>query len=88
METPFQESNSIKTIAINDRYANLKGQTATVSGWGRTHAEWSPTILQQTNIRVGYDIDVSMGMGVLRMPNTQGNGVCQGDSGGKYLHDI
>ena len=89
IQTPFPESNSIQTIAINDQYSNLQGFDATVSGWGKTEYEARPDILRQTTLKVGSDMnDPTNGMGVLRIPNTQGSGVCTGDSGGKYLHDI
>lgn len=55
---------------------------ATVSGWGRTEKTFNPNILSQTTMRIGGDIS-SNGMQVLEMPNTEGSGICKGDSGGK-----
>ena len=83
LQTPFQESNNINPIALNDRYGDLEGYTATVSGWGKTETSHGPSFLRQTTLRVTNNGDDSRGMGIIQMARTQYRGICSGDSGGK-----
>ena len=83
LQTPFQESNTIKAIALNDRYRNLEGYTATLSGWGKTESSHGPSLLRQINLRVTKHGNDWRGMGIIQMAYTQYRGVCSGDSGGK-----
>jgi len=82
IEQPFTESDSIKVIQMNEQISNLQGQTATMSGWGKSEKESWPDLLSQYSATIQMDGDDHNGMGILRMPNTEGSGVCQGDSGG------
>ena len=82
IEQPFTESDSIKVIQMNEQISNLQGQTATMSGWGKSEKESWPDLLSQYSAQIQMDGDDHNGMGILRMPNTEGSGVCQGDSGG------
>ena len=85
IDTPFTTSSKIQTIPMNTAYSNLKGKTATLSGWGKTQTEDYPQFLTQISPKITMDANDHNGMGILRMPNTAGSGVCQGDSGGKIL---
>jgi len=82
IDTPFTTSSKIQTIPMNTAYSNLKGKTATLSGWGKTQTEDYPQFLTQISPKITMDANDHNGMGILRMPNTAGSGVCQGDSGG------
>ena len=77
---------------MNDKYSNLKGKTATLSGWGKSEAEKHPRYLSQTTSKITMDDGDRTGMAVLRMPNTAGSGACKGDSGGNifkvFIHNI
>ena len=82
IDKPFTESDSTKIIQMNDQYSSLEGKTATLSGWGKTESENSPALLSEITSMITKDGADSRGMRVIRMPNTAGSGVCQGDSGG------
>ena len=70
---------------MNEEYSNLEGETATLSGWGKTEKENSPALLSEITSKITSDADDNRGMARIRMPNTAGSGVCNGDSGGNIL---
>ena len=87
IDPPFQESDKVKPIKINDVYEDLYGKEVLISGWGMTTTEY-PYQLQALNITInynGYD-------GFISMLNSKGEGGCFGDSGGintvKYRENI
>ena len=95
IDPPFTGSNGIKVIEMNEKISNLEGKVSILSGWGTTEKERGPDYLSETSSKITMDADDHNGMGVLRMPNTAGSGVCQGDSGGntfvcclKFIHPI
>ena len=82
IDPPFMESNSIKVIEMNENISSLEGKISILSGWGTTEKVGGGDYLSETSSKITMDADDHNGMGVLRMPNTAGTGVCQGDSGG------
>ena len=89
IDTPFTESSSVKIIQMNKWYASLKGKTATLSGWGKSETDQYPTYLSQITPMITMDANDHNGMAIIRMANTAGSGVCQGDSGGNiFLNTI
>ena len=85
IDTPFTESSSVKIIQMNKWYASLKGKTATLSGWGKSETDQYPTYLSQITPMITMDGNDHNGMAIIRMANTAGSGVCQGDSGGNIV---
>ena len=84
IDQPFESSNEVKTIELNDHIANLQGKTAIVSGWGKTENEHHPRILSATPLVITND-RLKDGKAIIEMLHTDGSGVCMGDSGGNYL---
>lgn len=78
---PFQLSNTIQTIPMNDHASNLEGKIATISGWGKTEVG-VPDKLSKTDMIIGKDTLDYANNHMLGMPNSQGTGACSGDSGG------
>ena len=81
--TPFVLSGTVKTIPLNEKYSNLQGMTATLSGWGCTEAECNPRLLSQTSLRIDDEYS-NRGMQILEMSMRGESGVCSGDSGGIF----
>ena len=88
VDPPFEFSNKINQIALNDVEKNLEGRKLEISGWGKTENELHPKRLRKTTVIVtehplkdtrmtekhGYGIGMSF---------QQNTGLCNGDSGGK-----
>ena len=85
IDTPFTESDSTKIIQMNEEYSSLTGKIATLSGWGMSETEERPALLSAISPEIVFELVDNTGMSVIRMPNSAGSGVCQGDSGGNIL---
>ena len=83
---PFELSQEVKTIELNHHIANLQGKTATFSGWGITENEKHPSILSALTLVIARDmLDEEYNERVIETLQTDGSGICMGDSGGNYL---
>ena len=80
IDPPFEESDKIKPIPINDVYENLVGKEVLISGWGKT-TTGSPLQLQALHIKITSH---TLRDGMISMMSSEGKGACNGDSGGKY----
>ena len=80
IEQPFELSQNIQIVQLNDHIADLTGKIATISGWGRTETKNWAQMLSATKIKI-KDND---GRRIV-MPNTNGSGSCFGDSGGNNI---
>ena len=78
IDPPFEESDKIKPIPINDIHENLDGKEVLISGWGKTTAKTYPNQLQALNITINY----GQYSGLITMLNSNAEGACLGDSGG------
>ena len=85
IDPPFEESSTVKVVQWNEAYSSLEGMTATLSGWGKSQNDERPKYLSQISPKITMDGNDHNGMAIIRMPNTDGSGVCQGDSGGNIL---
>ena len=79
---PFPLSNKIQIIEMNDYASNLEGKIATISGWGMTEEEYPADKLSKTDITIEGDYLNHAENHVIMMTNSQGTGICRGDSGG------
>jgi len=83
---PFEESDKIKPIQINDVFNNLDGKEVLISGWGRTTtANPSRTSQLQALNMIIKNEDVPSKFiydGIISMLSSEGKGSCFGDSGG------
>ena len=86
IDPPFEESDNLWPIQLNDDHENLVGEEVLISGWGRTTNEFEPEQLQKVFVTVkDQELDTSpMKAGhLLHLWSPDGKGACQGDSGGK-----
>ena len=81
IDPPFEESDKIKPIPINDIYENLDGREVLISGWGKTTAITYPNQLQALHIKITSH---TLRPGMISMLSSEGEGSCHGDSGGNY----
>ena len=77
IDPPFQESDIVKPIKINDVHEDLYGKEVLISGWGKTLTGF-PYQLQALNITINY----GQYSGLITMLNSNAEGACLGDSGG------
>ena len=77
IDPPFQESDKIKPIKINDVHEDLYGKEVLISGWGKTTTGFSYQ-LQALNITINFE----RYYGMISMLNSNAQGACLGDSGG------
>jgi len=88
IDPPFEESDTVKAIQINDMHADLKGQKVLISGWGRTteekfHGQLHKVVEEITSQGLGGKLnDFFPRFMVLNMDSSKGTGACYGDSGG------
>jgi len=87
IDPPFEESDTVKPIQVNDIHENLVGQEILISGWGTTTTGY-PGQLQKLlmnitsqgeGIPMGNWVEGDM---VINMNSSKGEGACYGDSGG------
>ena len=83
---PFDFSNTVKIIPMNNEMSDLEGKMTTVSGWGKQESIERPNMLSQTTMKIAKDGLDGLGMQIIRMPNTELTGICQGDSGGNDVN--
>ena len=81
IDPPFEESDKIKPIQINDVHEDLKGKEVLISGWGKTTAKTYPNQLQALHIKI---TNHTLRPGMISMLSSEGEGSCHGDSGGNY----
>jgi len=79
IDPPFEESDKIKPIPINDIHENLDGKEVLISGWGKTTAITYPDQLQALHIKI---TNHTLRPGMISMLSSEGEGSCFGDSGG------
>ena len=80
IDPPFQESDKIKPIKINDVHEDLYGKEVLISGWGKTTTGFSYQ-LQALNITINFE----RYYGMISMLNSNAQGACLGDSGGNHV---
>ena len=101
VDPPFQESDVVKPIRINqwDMFEDLTGKEVLISGWGDTKEEEDPDQLQSATLKVSeykndHPLNICM-FGDAAACNTvndeiilsdaHGVGACHGDSGGIFI---
>ena len=79
----------MQIIPLNYHFEHLAGKRATLSGWGKTEKEKSPSFLSQTSMLIAFD-KIDRGRPLLEMlnANPEFTGVCKGDSGGNFSFNI
>ena len=82
IDPPFELSNKIQQIPLNDVVENLEGRNLEISGWGKTENEENPKRLRKTTVKVTEHPFFKDFHGIA-MSFQQNTGLCQGDSGGK-----
>ena len=87
IDPPFEESDSVKPIQINDIDSNLIGQEVLMSGWGATTSDSHPDQLREVLVEITSQENPILGYGywVITMESSEGEGACYGDSGGNYV---
>jgi len=75
IDPPFEESDKIKPIPINDIHENLDGKEVL----GKTTAKTYPNQLQALHIKIANH---TLRPGMISMLSSEGEGSCHGDSGG------
>ena len=81
IDPPFQESDIVKPIKINDVHEDLYGKEVLISGWGKTTTGF-PYQLQALNITINDIRYIINDYGLITMLNSNVEGACLGDSGG------
>lgn len=87
IDPPFEESDTVKPIQINDMYENLEEDEVLISGWGATTDDF-PDQLQKILMKItsqgkgGKFDDFFPRFMVFNMDSSEGEGACFGDSGG------
>ena len=85
---PLPKTSRINVIQLNDAENNLVGKKVKLSGWGKTENENDPSRLRATSVKVSeLSTDRKYGK-LIGMSYTQDTGLCQGDSGGKFVFFI
>jgi len=83
IDPPFEESDSVKPIQINDIKSNLEGQEVLMSGWGATTSDYHPDQLSEVLVEIKRQQYSSYyPYWVIIMESSKGEGACYGDSGG------
>jgi len=84
IDPPFEESDKIKPIQINDVHEDLNGKEVLISGWGKTTTSTSASPqLQAVNLTVNSKFkSVEYKDEMISMVSSEGKGSCLGDSGG------
>jgi len=89
IDPPFEQSDDLWPIQLNDDYENIVGEEVLISGWGKTTNENAPEQLQKVFVTVkDQELDTSFFKAghVLHLWSTDGEGACQGDSGGPAVY--
>ena len=88
VDPPFEFSNKIKQISLNDVVESLEGKKLEISGWGKTENELHPKRLRKTTVKVTEHPFFKYFHGIA-MSFQQNTGLCSGDSGGKiYFNEM
>ena len=80
IDPPFEVSDSVKPIQINDMDSNLEGQKVLMSGWGATTSDYHPDQLSEVLMEIKSQ--EYSDFWVIIMESSKGEGACYGDSGG------
>ena len=86
IEPPFEESDTVKPIHINNDYGDLEGRDVLISGWGSTLTLTPDNSFQLQAICLkitGKANSWMFGEPNIKMFSSEGRGACFGDSGGK-----
>ena len=87
IDPPFEESDKIKPIPINDVYENLVGKEVLISGWGKTTTTNIPRQLRSLKIKITNPERIPLDYRepwFIQMLSSKGEGACNGDSGGNH----
>jgi len=84
IDPPFEESDKIKPIQINDVHEDLDGKEVLISGWGKTTTSTlASSQLQALNLTINSKFySVQFNDEMISMISSEGKGACLGDSGG------
>ena len=82
IDLPFEQSDDIKPIPINDKHRDLIDFDVLISGWGMTTNSSNPSLLSSIHMKIKEQRYNEKSGEVIEMISYEGEGSCFGDSGG------